>query len=850
MRGDRAYFLFLPRITSPYILTSLNFNPKQIDLPVVDILDELQQELQQNNTLIVNAPPGAGKSTLVPLALLEFIEQTGQKIIMLEPRRLAARTIAERMASLLGEQVGETVGYRIRFENRVGPDTKIEVVTEGILTRMLHADNSLEGVGLVIFDEFHERSIHADVALALCREAQQILRTDLKILVMSATLNLPQLSELLQAPVLRSEGRMFPVDVIYGEESDLRLLPELTAQQVIRALREQEGDVLVFLPGEGEIRKCEGFLTAEKLGVEIHPLFGMLPKNKQLAAIFPDKHGRRKVILATSIAETSLTIEGVRVVVDCGYSRTARFDTKTGLSRLETVQISKDSADQRAGRAGRLGPGVCYRMWPKSKHSQLPDHLKPEILEADLADLVLDLAQWGVMDPGQLCWLTPPPKGALAHASDLLHQLEALENGRITDLGKELHRLPCHPRIAHMLVLAKRDGQEALATDLAALLEERDPLGRDAGTDVNLRIEVLRRQRAEGRLGKKMKRIEQVAESYRRIIASQESNEAVDPYATGLLLVYAYPERIAHARPGNNAQFQLSNGSIAAAGRHDDLAHESWLAVAHMNARDGVGTIFLASPLNPTDLAPLVKQREVINWESKRGGLSARQELRIGSIVLQSKPLEDPDPELLQQAICDAVRKEGEKLLDFNEDVQQWQNRVLSLRKWNPAEEWPDVSTNALLQRNEQWLSPYLNSVRKADDLKKIKLKEVLQYQLEIDQQSALDRLAPEKIKVPSGSAIKLKYEANGAPPVLAVRLQEVFGLGDTPTVNRGKVKVLMHLLSPGFKPVQVTADLKSFWDNTYFEVKKELKRRYPKHAWPEDPWTEQAIRGVKRPPK
>ncbi|RKD89987.1 ATP-dependent helicase HrpB [Mangrovibacterium diazotrophicum] len=816
-------------------------------MPVVTILDDIREKLQKQNTLIVNAPPGAGKSTIVPLDLLNLQELNGQKIIMLEPRRLAARTIAERMASLLGEEVGETVGYRIRFENRIGKKTRIEVVTEGILTRMLHADNSLEGVGAVIFDEFHERSIFADVALALCREAQQILRPDLRIVVMSATLNLPQLSEILQAPVVQSQGRQFPVEISYTGENDVRMLPELAAQTVIRAIREQEGDILTFLPGEGEIRKCEKILQDERLPVEIHPLYGMLPKNKQLAAIFQSKQGKRKIILATSIAETSLTIEGVKVVVDCGYARTSRFDPRSGLSRLETVQISKDSADQRAGRAGRLGPGVCYRMWSRATQEQLAEHRTPEIIEADLADLVLDLAQWGITDPNQLSWLSPPPKGAVLQASELLHNLDALEGSKITPLGKELHRLPCHPRIAHMLIMAQKEGNVALATDLAAVLEERDPLGKEAGIDINLRIEALRKQRAENRLSKKLNRIEKVAESYRQIINCKISNEAVNPYETGLLLVYAYPERIACARVGNNAQFQLANGSIAMAGHRDDLAHESWLAVAHLNAREGMGTIFLASPLNPTDLAPLVKTREVINWDSKKGTLNAVSELRIGSIVLQSKPLPNPDPSLLQQAITDAIKKDGEHLLNFSEEVVQWQNRILSLRKWNPEQNWPDVSTAVLLHSNQEWLSPYLQNIRKADDLKKIDLLNVLQYSLETELQTKLNELAPARLNVPSGSAIKLQYQPNGAAPVLAVRLQEVFGLADTPKVNGGKLGVLMHLLSPGFKPVQVTSDLRSFWNNTYFEVKKELKRRYPKHAWPDDPWTEEAVRGVKR---
>jgi ATP-dependent helicase HrpB len=825
----------------------LKFNYTNIDLPVISLLPELKERLLSENTLLVNASPGAGKSTIIPLTLLEESWLGNQKIIMLEPRRIAARTIAERMASLLGEEVGETVGYRIRFDNRVSETTQIEVVTEGILTRMLHSDNALEGVGMVIFDEFHERSIFADVALALSRESQQVLRPDLRLVIMSATLNLPQLSELLQCNVVECEGRQFPVDIEYTGESDVFMIAELTAHTVRKALKETCGDILVFLPGEGEIRKCEKLLSANYADYQLHPLYGQLPQNKQRAAILPDTNGKRKVILATSIAETSLTIEGVKVVVDCGFGRTLRFDPRSGLSRLETIQISKDSADQRAGRAGRLEPGKCYRMWSKATHEQLAEHRIPEILDTDLTNLVLDLAQWGVTDPLQLTWLTPPPKGAFAQAVELLTQLGALENGKITKHGKAIHKLPCHPRIAHMLLLAKGDEELALACDLAAVLEERDPLPKEAGIDVNLRIEALRSQRSQNHPGKKFRQIEKVSHSYRAMMKCPLINEPVDPYQTGLLLVYAYPERIAHARPGNNAQFQLSNGSIAMAAHHDDLAHEPWLAVAHLNARDGMGKIFLASPLDPSDLSPLVNEQEVITWDTRKGGLIAVSELSIGTIVLLSKPLPAPDEKHKVKAICTAIQKEGERLLSFDKETEQWQNRVMSLRKWRPTENWPNVSTAVLIATNHEWLAPYLNNIRKTEDLKRINLKEVLHFHLTMEQQEKLNTLAPEKIKVPSGSNIKIEYLANGDLPVLAVRLQEVFGLADTPTINAGKTKLVIHLLSPGFKPVQITSDLRSFWDNTYFEVRKELKRRYPKHAWPDDPWNETAIRGVKR---
>ncbi len=825
----------------------MSFDPTTFNLPIVDIISQVKESLARENTLIVNAPPGAGKSTLLPLALKDEKWLAGQKILMLEPRRLAARSIATRMASMLNDDVGKKIGYRIRFENRTSEQTQIEVLTEGILTRMIHSDNALEGVGMVIFDEFHERSLHADVALALCREVQQVLRPDLRIMIMSATLDMEKLPELMKAPVAVSQGKQYPVDLIYTGEQDLMMLPEMAARTILRASRENEGDILAFFPGEGEIRKCEELLKKELTDFSIHPLYGQLPQSQQLAAIMPDKTGRRKVVLATSIAETSLTIEGIKVVVDTGFGRTSKFDPRSGLSRLETVQISKDSADQRAGRAGRLSAGTCYRMWSKATNERLETHRTPEILEADLANLVLDMAQWGIMDVKQLTWLTPPPKGALAQASDTLHELEALNHGKITDHGKKIHQLPCHPRLAHMLLLASNSEKLPLATDLAAVLEERDPLPREAGIDITLRIEALRRSRENGGQGRQFGRIEKVAESYRRIFDVEVDNGAFDPYEAGLLLAYVYPERIANARPGNNAQFQLANGKYAMAGHRDDLAHEPWLAVAHLDAREGTGKIFMAAPLNPKDLAPMVKEKEVVTWDTRKGGLIASLDLRIGSIVLRSKPLPSPDKSQLMDAISEAIKKEGEALLNLDEKFSQWQNRVMCLKKWNTDQNWPEVSTQALLMNNKEWLAPYLAGVKKPENLKKIDVSEVLQHALDWDLQQALNKLAPTTLEVPSGTNIKIHYLGNGEAPIMAVRLQEVFGLSETPKVNNGRTPVVLHLLSPGYKPVQVTTDLRSFWDNTYFEVKKDLKRRYPKHSWPDDPWTAVAVRGVIR---
>ncbi len=826
----------------------LSFDPYTINLPISAVISEIKENLIQENSLIISAPPGAGKSTIIPLALMDESWLDGKKILMLEPRRLAARTIASRMSSLINSELGKTVGFRIRFDNKTSESTKIEVLTEGILTRMMQSDTALDGIGMVIFDEFHERNIHADTALALCREIQQVLRPDLRIVIMSATIDVSKLKTLLNAPSVISKGKQYPVEIIYTGTQDENLIPELSARAILSAIDKYNGDTLAFLPGEGEINACYEILKNRLHDFAIYPLYGMLSQARQFAAIMPHKSGKRKIVLATSIAETSLTIEGIGIVVDSGFGRTSKFDPKSGLSRLETIRISMDSADQRAGRAGRLSPGTCIRLWSKATEQRMQKHRVPEILEADLAGLALNLALWGIQDASKLCWLTPPPKAALEAAQKTLTDLEAFnDDGHITDHGKKLHSLPCHPRIAHMLLMAETENLLPLACDVAAILEERDPLPKDSGIDINLRIEALRRTRQDRRLSKRMAKIEKVASSYRHLFNQKVKNNPVDPYETGLLLVYAYPERIACSRPGNNAQFQLSNGKIVMAGHKDELAWESWLAVAHMDAREGIGRIFMASPLNPTDLAPLVKQKEVIKWDTRKGGIIANSELLIGTIILQAKALPNPDPAKITHTVSEAISKEGGSLLDLNDEFSQLQNRIMCLTNWCPEFNWPDVSLSTLLEQNRKWLGPYIKNIRKTEDLKKLNLAKILYYFLDQEKQIALDKLAPQRIKVPSGSNIKLKYQHDGSAPVLAVRLQEVFGLMETPTVNNGRNPVLMHLLSPGFKPVQVTSDLCSFWDKAYFEVRKELKRRYPKHAWPENPFAEAAVKGVKK---
>ncbi|MCS6823023.1 MAG: ATP-dependent helicase HrpB [Cytophagaceae bacterium] len=811
-------------------------------LPITDIIPEIKEHLSAHNTLLISAPPGAGKSTVLPLALLNEPWLGTKKIIMLEPRRLAARTIATRMAELLEESVGKTIGYRVRLDTCVSASTRIEVVTEGILTRMLQNDNALESVGLVIFDEFHERHLQTDLAMVLCRDAQSVLRPDLRIVVMSATLDVVSLKTLLGAPVVQSEGRQFPVEIIYSSDADELLLSEMACDTIVKASKEREGDILAFLPGEAEIHTCAAILKTKLSTFSIHPLYAMLPWHEQYRAIMPHRDNKRKIVLATSIAETSLTIEGIRIVVDCGFTRRSKADPASGLSRLQTVRISKDIADQRAGRAGRLAPGACYRMWSKATHERLAEHRTPEILEAELSPLVLEVSKWGAAHIKALSWITPPPDNAIGQASDVLHQIGALENGKITAHGKRIHQLGCHPRIGHMLLMATTEQQKTLACDIAAILEERDPLPRESGIDLNLRIEALRRFREHPTQNPTLKRIQKNAENYYRLLQLKPIYASVDPYETGLLLAYAFPERIASAKPGNNAQFMLANGKLAMASHNDDLAHEPWITIASMNLSDNMGKIFLAAPLDPTDLAHLVKEKTNILWDTRKGGLISTTELRIGSLVLQSRPLPQPDEHTVTEVICQVLKSEGDALLNFNDEFLQLQNRIISLSLWNPHENWPSVTTEHLLSVVNDWIGTHLLGVKKNEDLKKINLSQCLFNYLSYEQQKKLELLAPAKIKMPSGSFLPVQYFSDGSAPIVAVRLQEVFGLPDTPTINEGKIKVVLRLLSPGYKPVQVTSDLKSFWNNTYHEVKKELQRRYPKHSWPDDPWNTKAV--------
>lgn len=836
------------------------------NFPINEIIPDLKVELEKEPVIILQAPPGAGKSTILPLQLLNEKCLEGKKIILLEPRRLATRSVATRMASLLNEAIGETIGYRIRFENRISKNTKIEVVTEGILIRMLQNDNALDNVGLIIFDEFHERSLNADLALALCYQVQQILRNDLRILIMSATLDGAKLSALLNnAPILTSEGRQYPVTIQYLNSDEKIYLHLRMANAIKKALRENTGDILAFLPGAGEILRTQQILEEENSVISVQPLYGDLSQQKQQEAILPHPQGKRKVVLATSIAETSLTIEGITVVIDSGYSRSPRFDIQTGLTRLETIKVTKDAADQRAGRAGRLGPGTCLRLWSEGSHIHLNAIRKPEILEADLAPLMLELSQFGIKNINELFWLTPPPSAAVSQATELLTQLGALQNNKITPRGKEMLQMSTHPRLAHMLIEAEvfqknkpKENFKALACDIASILEERDPLSKESGADLSLRIEILRKYRAGERVNADrgvLDRVERLAQSWRKLFSEgaapsgkiEIDNSAPNIFNIGKLLATAYPERIAKRIDKTGLRYRLANGRVVRLAETDVLAQEEWLAVAHLDAGSNEGKIFLAAAFDSNDLFDLAEERQTVSWDKQRGMVIGTIEKRVGNLILETKPVDKIDETQRTQIICDVIRESGLKFLNWNKSQEDFQARVLSLRKWRPQEHWPDVSNKNLLDTLEEWLSPYLIKINKLTELQKLDFPQILHSILPWELSQKLNSLAPSKMKVPTGSLIKLNYFNDGSKIEMPVRLQEIFGLFETPSVNEGKNKVILHLLSPGYKPVQITQDLKSFWNKTYFEVRKDLLSRYPRHYWPENPLTAEAIKGPKK---
>ena len=878
---------------------------KCASLPASLIADDVNSALQTHHSLVITAPPGAGKSTLLPLTILSSLGD-GEKILMLEPRRLAARQIAERMAQILGETVGETVGYRVRFESKVSKRTRIEVLTEGILTRMLVDDATLDGVSIVIFDEFHERSINSDLALALTRQAQEIIRPDLKIVIMSATIDACGICAALKAPLIESEGRMFPVELHYADEdTDPRDIATVAASTTMEAYRKHEGDILVFLPGQAEIERCFELLSnSQHLNTSggalvssapttphhltIHPLYGNLSPEDQRRAIAPSAPGERKIVIATPIAETSITIEGVRVVIDSGLCRQVVFDARTGLSHLQTVRISMDMATQRMGRAGRVAEGVCYRLWTKASEHLMAELRKPEIEEADLAPMVLDTAAFGESDAEALPWLTMPPRAGVFKTKELLMSLGAIdENGNITSVGKRMSALPCHPRIARMILattslttsppqgvhlsplgFCRLPEQEvhqqhlttstshhnttSLACDIAALLEEKDPLSETGGTDLTLRLSALHTARRNGQMGR-WQRIAKIAAEYRRMAHTDEENRDPAPMEVGLLVAHAYPERIAHST-NSIGSYRLASGANVQLDATDQQSAHSWIAIASLHSAPGAtGRVFLAAPLDPEDLnAEFVKEVDNISWDTKQGCVVMQREQRIGKLMLSEKPIHDADKEQVKSIVCEAMKKDGLTMMAWSEKaVEQVQRRVAQVAAWHPELALPDVSTEHLLSTAADWLPFYLEEGGRVkssvQELRKLNLAEIIWNLLPYEAQQEVDRLAPTHIEVPTGSRIRIDYRTGVEAPVLSVRLQEGFGMERTPCVDDGKRPVLMELLSPGFKPVQLTQDLASFWQGTYFEVRKELRRRYPKHYWPENPLEAEAVRGVKR---
>lgn len=823
-------------------------------LPIDAALPALRTALLERDEVVLEAPPGAGKTTRVPLALLSEPWLGSQKILMLEPRRLAARAAAERLASELGERVGETVGYRIRLESKVGPSTRIEVVTEGILSRRLQEDPSLEGVGMVIFDEFHLRTLDADLALALCLNGRELLREEsqpLKILLMSATLEGGRLSRLLNdAPIVTSEGRMFPVTMVWGKPYQIgEALEPRVVHACLQAIADQRGSVLVFLPGQAEIRRVHAKLLEDLDGhseILLCPLHGELDLTSQRAAIEPAPVGKRKVVLATNIAETSLTIDGVRVVIDAGMARVPRFDPASGMTRLDTQRISRAAATQRAGRAGRIEAGICYRLWSEGQHDHLASYDAAEILQADLSGLALQLARWGVK-PEDLAWLDAPPSAAFAQACDLLSRLGALdERGVISSHGQAMAGLPTHPRIAHLLLRGQAFGLGRLACDIAALLGEKDIL-RGSGADLHDRIAVMANETSSRASRGAVQRARQLARQFRGLLRGQALDPVADPDDArwlGALLAFAYPDRVARQRRAGGADYKLANGRAAQFGEPDALMKEPWLVVADLGSRQGQREerIYLAAALAPelfdTVLAEQVVRRDKIEWDEREGVLKAERQLCVGELVLNSDALPGLDEEARIKALSDLVRRKGLELLPWTPELRQWQARVALIRQLDLEErgrsEWPDLSDAALLATLEEWLTPYLGRVSRLSHFASLDLQSILLGLLPWPLPQRLDELAPKALQVPSGSRIAIDY--SDRPPVLAVRLQELFGLAETPRIVGGRQIVLLHLLSPARRPVQVTQDLASFWANTYVEVKKDLKGRYPKHWWPEDP--------------
>ncbi|QWG18059.1 ATP-dependent helicase HrpB [Bradyrhizobium sediminis] len=824
--------------------------PRSFDtpLPIDAVLDELARTLAADNSAVLVAPPGAGKTTRVPLALLDAPWIADRKIIVLEPRRIAARASAERMAKTLGERVGDTVGYRVRFGSQVSRATKIEVVTEGIFSRQILDDPELSGVAAVLFDEFHERSLDADLGLALARDAQTGLREDLRILVMSATLDGARVAKLLgDAPVIASEGRAFPVETRYlGRKADAPLERQM-ADAIAMALRADPGSVLAFLPGAAEIRRTQNFLgeRVHDASIEIVPLFGALDAGVQDRAIAPAPKGHRKVVLATSIAETSLTIEGVRIVVDSGVARVPRYEPDIGLTRLETVRASRAAVDQRRGRAGRTEPGVCYRLWDEPQTASLAAYTQPEILSADLSSLVLDLAQWGVSDPATLAFLDPPPAPALKEAKSLLHELGALDaDGRITAEGKSLRALALPPRLARMIVDSHRLGAGEEAADIAAILTERG-LGGDSA-DLDFRLDQFRRDRSQ-----RASSARSLARRWAQQVAATEGRPGEDTSpSTGVMLAFAFPDRVAKNR--GNGSFVLANGRGAAVDQTSALARAPYIAVAELTGTAAQGRILLAALITQAEIelrfADQIETADEISFDRGAMALRARRRKTLHAITLSEAPLALQPSADTARVLADGLVAAGLDRLPWSKALKQWRDRVMFLRKAEgdtSQHSWPDLSDGALAAQREAWLAPVLYDKAALKDLSAGELSDALMGLLPWELRARLEREAPTHFEAPTGTQLAIDYEAEQGPTI-AVRLQELFGLNTHPSIAKGAVPLVLELLSPAHRPVQVTRDLPGFWRGSYAAVRSDLRGRYPRHPWPEDPAHAAPTRRVK----
>ncbi len=813
--------------------TLWNFN-HHMNFPVDIIIPNLKAALAASPCAVLVAEPGAGKTTRVPLALMDEAWLNGRKIVMLEPRRLAARAAAKRMADTLGEALGETVGYTVRLERKVSARTRIEVVTEAILTRRLQSDPELADVGLLIFDEFHERSLDGDLGLALSLDIQRGLRDDLRILVMSATLDSDRLSQHLKnAPVIATKGRMFPVGVTHLERPTKFSLIDDVVKAVARALRDVKGSLLVFLPGESEIRRAEEkLLDIVAADVDVRPLYGVMTLQAQDEAMAASPAGRRKIVLATTIAETSLTIEGIEAVIDGGLKRQPRFDPASGMTELATVRVSQASAEQRKGRAGRLGPGHCYRLWPEAEHKALAGHDEPEIRNADLSGLVLEMARWGVVTAEGLPWFEVPPLAAFQQAQDLLKRLSALDaNNTITAHGRAMAELPLHPRLAHMVIAGRDMGAGHSAAEISALLSERDGAARDTSIDVEQRLLMLR--------GSARERWKQTVKQIRDQASLKDDRAEV---SHGVLVALAYPDRIGRKR---GSRFQLSGGGGAVLPEHDNLNKSDWLAFATLDGALGDGKARLAAELSERDInthfADLIEETEGVFWDGKANAVKAGLTRKLGAIVLQEKPALKIDPSQTAAAMLEGVHLMGLSSLPWTEAARGFQARIRFLARMMPDVGFPQMQDEVLQATLEAWLLPYLEGMMRRSDLQRLDMVQILQSLVPGDLLRRMDKLAPTRMVVPGGGSYRIDYDVEG-DPVLSVRLQEMFGLQSAPQIADGRVKLKIIMLSPGMKPVAVTQSLETFWLSGYADVRKDMRGRYPKHSWPEDPLTATAV--------